>query len=280
MACVWVSAAWAVARGAAPQAPASTQASASGPRPSVDYQQQVHPILAAKCLTCHSAERRSGGLSLGSYADVLEGGRNGAAVRPGDAEGSLLILRMTGEVAPVMPVGLPALSAGEIAVIRVWISEGARETLTSAVARPKWEAPLALVRPPVPDVTWSGWSTPVDRLVAAYLKEHGVPEPELIGDAAFARRAYLDLWGLLPPPAELQAFVADRSPAKRAALVDRLLADGNNYAEHWISFWNDLLRNDEGVNYFSETSTRKSITDWLLLGCAPTSHTTNLSTSC
>src|SRR6185436_10480706 len=101
-------------------------------------------------------------------------------------------------------------------------------------------------------------------LVASYLTEHGVAEPELVGDAAFARRAYLDLWGLLPPPAELQAFVADRSPAKRAALVQRLLADNDKYAEHWISFWNDLLRNDEGVNYYSETSSRKSISTWLL----------------
>ena len=90
------------------------------------------------------------------------------------------------------------------------------------------------------------------------------PEPELIGDAAFARRAYLDIWGLLPPPEDLQAFLADRNPAKRSALVERLLADNDKYAEHWISFWNDLLRNDEGVNYYSETSSRKSISTWLL----------------
>ena len=91
-----------------------------------------------------------------------------------------------------------------------------------------------------------------------------VQQPELIGDAAFARRAYLDIWGLLPPPDDLHAFVADRSPDKRPALVQRLLADNDKYAEHWISFWNDLLRNDEGVNYYSETSSRKSISPWLL----------------
>jgi hypothetical protein len=91
-----------------------------------------------------------------------------------------------------------------------------------------------------------------------------VAEPELVGDAAFARRAYLDIWGLLPPPEELQPFLADRSPNKRSALVDRLLAGNDNYAEHWMSFWNDLLRNDEGVNYYSETASRKSITSWLL----------------
>ncbi len=251
-ACLWLGVVWAVVQ-AQPQNAAT-----------IDYQQHVHTILAAKCLSCHSAERRSGGLSLAAYADALEGGRSGAAVRPGDSAGSLLVKRITGEVAPPMPLSRPALSAGEIAAIRRWIDEGARETITSAAAKPKWEAPLALERPAAPAVVWRDWSTPVDRFVAMYLSQHGGSEPELIGDAAFARRAYLDIWGLLPPPDDLHAFVGDRTPGKRPALVQRLLADNDKYAEHWISFWNDLLRNDEGVNYYSETSSRKSISPWLL----------------
>jgi len=254
-ACLWVGALWAVTQ-AAPQNTA--------PPATIDYQQQVHTILAAKCLSCHSAERRSGGLSLAAYADTLEGGRNGAAIRPGDSAGSLLVQRITGDVTPSMPLGRPPLSAGEIETIRRWIDEGARETIFSAAAKPKWEAPLALERPAVPDVVWRDWTTPVDRFVAAYLSEHVSAPPELVGDAAFARRAYLDIWGLLPPPEDLHAFLADRNPAKRPALVQRLLADNDKYAEHWISFWNDLLRNDEGVNYYSETSSRKSISTWLL----------------
>jgi len=234
------------------------------PTATIDYQQQVHTILAARCLSCHSAERRSGGLSLAAYADTLDGGRSGAAVRPGDSSGSLLVRRITGSDPPSMPLGKPALSAGEIATIRAWIDEGARETITSPVATPKWEAPLALDPPTVPAVIWRDWTTPVDRFVATYLSAHGGAAPELIGDATFARRAYLDIWGLLPPPEDLQAFAADRSANKRPALVQRLLADNEQYAEHWISFWNDLLRNDEGVNYYSETSSRKSISGWLL----------------
>jgi Protein of unknown function (DUF1553)/Protein of unknown function (DUF1549) len=85
-----------------------------------------------------------------------------------------------------------------------------------------------------------------------------------VTDALFARRAYLDIWGLLPTPEQLQAFVDDRSSAKRGALVTALLADTDKYAEHWTAFWNDLLRNEDGVSYFSETASRKSITDWLL----------------
>src|SRR5207244_11702445 len=124
--------------------------------------------------------------------------------------------------------------------------------------------PLAVERRAVPDVVWRDWTSPVDRFVAAYLNERGEHASESITDAAFARRAYLDIWGLLPPPEDLHAFVSDRNVDKRSALVQRLLSDNDKYAEHWISFWNDLLRNEEGVNYYSETSSRKSISAWLL----------------
>ena len=227
--CLWVATLWVVIQ-ARPQTAAGGQ-TAGNPPATIDYQQQVHTILAAKCLSCHSAERRSGGLSLAAYADALEGGRSGAAIRPGDSAGSLLMMRITGEVAPPMPLGRPALSAGEIATIRRWIDEGARETITSAAATPKWEAPLALERPAVPDVVWRDWTTPgrsVRRQVSQRARRS--QKPELIGDAAFARRAYLDIWGLLPPPEDLQAFLADRNPNKRSALVQRLLADSDKYA--------------------------------------------------
>src|SRR5689334_21620900 len=66
---------------------------------------------------------------------------------------------------------------------------------------------------------------------------------------------------MLPSPEQLDAFLRDRSADKRRVLVERLRADKTNYVENWISYWNDLLRNDEGVNYAGE---RKSITPWLL----------------
>jgi hypothetical protein len=230
----------------------------------VDFDREIHPLLAARCLMCHSAEKRSGGLSLATYSDVLEGGRSGAAVKPGDSAASLLLRRVSGEVQPRMPLGSPPLGAAELAIIRAWIDDGARATPASAPAKPKWEAPLTLERPPVPAPVWKDWSRPLDRFVAAYLAAGGAPEPEPVSDARFARRAYLDIWGLLPPPEDLRAFLADRAPDKRDKLVAALLADNRKYAENWISFWNDLLRNDEGVNYYSETASRKSITNWLL----------------
>ncbi len=118
-----------------------------------------------------------------------------------------------------------------------------------ASAAEKWTAPLEPRRPALPHQT----GNPID----AFLSEvPGAP----VSDALYARRVYLDLWGLLPAPQQLAEFHRDRDPGKRAKLANRLLADKGNYTGHWISFWNDLLRNDDGVIYHGE---RKSITKWL-----------------
>ena len=247
------------ADGPAPPAQAAAAAPAM-----VDYERQVKPLFEAYCLECHSQDKRKGGLSLNHYADVLDGGRSGAVVRPGSSTTSLITHRLTGQVGDRMPLDELPLSDQELATIRLWIDQGARVTPTSPPAPPPWEAPMALDRPVVPGAVWPAWSRPVDRLVGAYLTKHGVAEPKLVSDVAFARRAYLDVWGLPPSREALQAFVADRTADKRDRLVTSLLDDDEKYAEHWISFWNDLLRNEDGVTYFSEDGGRKSITDWLL----------------
>lgn len=232
----------------------------------IDFTTQVEPILQDYCIDCHDGETRKGGLSLATYADVLEGGRSGAVVRPGASARSLLVERITGAIEPVMPKDDPPLSADHITLLRAWIDEGARLTPTSPPAPQPWDAPLTLTAPAVPPSPWPTWSAPVDAIVATHLTRTAklADAPGLVSDAVFARRAYLDAWGLLPEPAALQAFIADPAPDKRARLVATLLADRDKYADHWMSFWNDLLRNDDGVNYFSEQNGRRSITPWLL----------------
>ena len=230
----------------------------------VDYRTDVHAILATRCLGCHSQEKRSGGLSLMTYDDVLNGGRNGAVVKPGYSAGSLIVQRINGPAATRMPLGGQPLTPAEIGIITSWIDQGARPAPTASAARPKWEAPLTLERPKPPVSQWQDWSGPIDRFTSAYLASRGMHEPEPISDAVFARRVYLDIWGLLPSPEQLRAFLDDRSPDRRQRLIRTLMADNRKYAENWISYWNDLLRNDEGVTYYSETAGRKSITAWLL----------------
>jgi len=233
-------------------------------QPLIDFNTQIHPLLAARCIVCHSQEKRSGGLSLATYRDTLDGGRSGATIRPSSSATSLLLKRITGENQPRMPLGGDPLTPDQTALIAKWIDEGARPSRDAAPAQPKWEAPLNLTAPTVPDAFWPAWTTPLDRFVAVYLTKHKLPQPAAVSDALFARRAALDIQGLLPDPAALQTFFKDPAPDKRQKLIETLLADNHKYAENWISFWNDLLRNDEGVNYYSETASRKTITPWLL----------------
>jgi hypothetical protein len=100
----------------------------------------------------------------------------------------------------------------------------------------------------------------IDRFLAAYWAKHNFTPPAPVDDHAFARRVYLDVVGLLPTPAQLAAFDEDTHADKRARLVDSLLADKDGYAEGWMAWWNDLLRNDEQTNI---DGLRKPITQWL-----------------
>ncbi|MDZ7647369.1 MAG: DUF1549 domain-containing protein [Cytophagales bacterium] len=78
----------------------------------------------------------------------------------------------------------------------------------------------------------------------------------------FIRRIYLDLIGLLPLPGKIDSFIADTNLAKRELLVTELLKREDDYAQHWLTFWNDALRNDyTGTGYITEG--RFAITDWL-----------------
>ncbi|HTV02731.1 MAG TPA: DUF1549 domain-containing protein [Luteitalea sp.] len=271
-AAIWLASAWLRAQAPGPTAGAPPQPSSAAPAPTtaaadrVDFASQVQPILVEFCEDCHSTETRKGGLSVATYADLLEGGRSGAAVRPGASATSLLMDRLTGAIEPQMPKDEDALTAAQMSVIRTWIDEGARATREGPPAPQPWEAPLTLTRPVVPPATWPAWERPADRLVASYLRTTAKVDspPELVSDAQFARRAHLDLWGLLPEPVALQAFLADRTADKRERLVKTLLADRERYAEHWMTFWNDLLRNEDGVSYFAEQNGRQSITPWML----------------
>lgn len=230
----------------------------------VDYDTQVHAIIADHCLMCHSAALKSGGLNLETYDGLMAGGRTGAAVIPGHGKESLIVQHLTGEVLPQMPNGMPPLPNADIAMIRLWIDQGARRSPSAAALKTGWIPTLSLVAPKIPVSPWKDWSSPIDRFAAVYLKNHGIAEPAVVSDAVFARRAYLDIWGFLPTPDEMKRFEADKRPDKRKRLVTTLLADDTKYAGNWISYWNDLLRNDEGVVYYSETANRKTITPWLL----------------
>lgn len=230
--------------------PLISAAQTAGP----DFARQVHPLLLAKCSGCHNARLKQGGLALNTRAEMVRGGVSGPAVKPGDSKGSLLIARLLGEGGARMPLKSEPLTNDEVNLLRRWIDAGA--AAPANVSAVQWRPALELRAPRLPD----GPGAPLDRLVASYWNKNKVAAPALVNDAQFARRAYLDAWGLLPAPEELQRFEASQEPDKRARLVEMLLADRQRYSGHWISFWNDHLRNDEGVVYHGE---RQTITPWL-----------------
>ncbi|BDC50706.1 hypothetical protein F183_A30220 [Bryobacterales bacterium F-183] len=219
---------------------------------SVDFATEVHPILAAHCMPCHSGKTPQAGLLL------TNGDGAKKAIVPGKPEASLLLTRILGEGGkPVMPPTGSPLKPAEVAKIRQWITEGAVWPEMSAKSPAStWEAPIAPRKVALP----AGSGHPVDLLLDQYWKRNNVTPAAPIADAQFARRAYFDVWGIPPSPQDLDAFVQSQDPDKRAKLIRTLLANNTRYADHWISFWNDMLRNDIGVAYHGE---RKSITSWL-----------------
>ena len=214
----------------------------------------VHPILLSRCAGCHGGLKPQAGLAVLNRADILRGGQHGAAIVSGNSAKSLLILRVSGMQEPRMPAGGPPLSAGEIGILRAWIDQGAN---WNPPGQAVWKPSLALRVPTIPEPVLAN---PLDSFLNDYFRRHNIIAPPPVADAVFARRAWLDLWGVVPGPEQLRTFEQVTRSDKRERLIDELLANRKNYAEHWISFWNDLLRNDEGVEY---AGARQSITKWL-----------------
>jgi hypothetical protein len=124
--------------------------------------------------------------------------------------------------------------------------------------RKRQRAELAtLPKPPAPP---TGEGSEIDRFLAASWAKLRFTPPPVVDDRTFARRVYLDVIGLPPTAEQLERFERDQNPDKRRKLVDALLADNESYAEHWMTFWNDLLRNDEQTNI---DGLRKPVTQWL-----------------
>ncbi len=228
----------------------------------VDFNHQIVPILRKHCGECHTGDKLKGGFSMNDRDALLHGSENGPVIDlENPAESLLLELIATDDTDMRMPPKGDGLSAEEVALLRKWVGEKLPWEAGFAFKQPAYEPPLRprhVELPPVMD----GRENPVDRLMDAYLADHNLPRPPQIDDGAFLRRAHLDLIGLLPTPEEFAAFTADADPAKRHRLVRDLLARDVEYTEHWLTFWNDLLRNDYGGTGFI-TGGRKQISKWL-----------------
>jgi hypothetical protein len=228
----------------------------------VDFAHQVVPVLKEHCAKCHMEDKRKGGFSMNTRESLIEGSENGAVVEPGKAHASLLVESiLSDDKTERMPPKGPRMPAGQVEILKQWIDAGMPWEPGFTFGKPSYEPPLKPRRPELPPVV-DGREHPVDRLIDRHFADHKLTRPQPLGDAGFIRRLTLDLTGLLPDPAAVDAFVADQSPNKRAKLIELTLARDTDYAEHWLAFWNDLLRNDyQGTGYID--GGRRQVTKWL-----------------
>ena len=225
------------------------------------------PILKKHCAECHTDGNKKGGLSINTRVEFLAGGEGGEVAIAGNAAESFF-LELTGsaDLDERMPPKGPGVSASELAILKQWVQEGMDWDESYTLGSSGWEPPLKpriVTLPPALE----NRDHPIDRIVDAYhLKKNATP-PALASDSLFLRRAYLDIIGILPSPKELLNFIKNPSPSKQAQVIDLLLEREIAYADHWLTFWNDLLRNDyTGTGFI--TKGRTQITPWLYAGPA------------
>lgn len=224
----------------------------------VSFDRDIRPILQGSCQTCHG-ELQTSGLDLRTRDAALKGGDSGAAIVPGSADRSPLYRRIAGLEEPSMPMN-GTLTAHQIAIIKTWIDQGAHWDATAvapaaasdraaglaaienvelpASARQYWAFKLP-VQAPVPDLGTS--QHPVDRFLEKARQEKGLKAAPRADRRTLLRRAYLDLIGLPPTPAETEAFLSDTSSDAWPRLLDKLLASPQ-YGERWGRHWLDVAR--------------------------------------
>jgi uncharacterized membrane protein/mono/diheme cytochrome c family protein len=227
-----------------------------------DLNLEVRSILAHNCHSCHSSTKTKGELRLDKKEFVMAGGENGPVIMAGNPGESELIRRVTLPTGhkEAMPTKGKRLTEKEVALLEFWIKKGA--PWPSGAERSIYRvAPLEPRNPVLPPAT-TGLTNPVDRFVNVYFQQNKVKWKKPVSDRIYIRRVFLDVVGLLPPPEKVRAFMADTRPDKREILVKELLNRNEDYAQHWLSFWNDALRNDySGTGYI--TGGRFDITKWL-----------------
>ncbi|MEW4564437.1 DUF1553 domain-containing protein [Bremerella sp. JC770] len=223
------------------------------------FEAKVRPLLIDRCTGCHTGDEFSESpLAFTSRRELLRGAEFGPAVIPGKANESLLIqaVQWNHKALKMPPDEGDRLTRLEIEDLRKWVDDGAywppgeegEPDETSAETMPKehvesdhW-AFQPRSRPELPEAQDADWShTGIDRFVYAKMREQGLHPNALADRQTLLRRATIDLTGLPPTPAEVEAFLNDDSDQAYARVIDRLL-DSPRYGERWGRHWLDIAR--------------------------------------
>lgn len=224
-----------------------------------DFAHSVAPILKKHCVPCHGGREAKGSFSLNTRQLLLDSGHV-VSGKPNESQ-LLELIRSADPKTQMPPKDRERLTAQEIATLEKWISGGLPWDDGFTFAPVAYEPPLKPRRPELPAAVLNR-ANPIDRILDNELTQQGKPLPPDVDDLTFLRRVSMDLVGLLPTPEEQGAFLRDTSPEKRKAIVRELLADDIAYADHWLTFYNDLLRNDYSGTGFI-TGGRQQISGWL-----------------
>lgn len=218
---------------------AAQPARAGEPARKIDYSRDIRPILSDQCFACHGPDTnaRKGDLRLDRKADALRDRDGHAAIVPGDLDASELVLRIEADDPTLQmppPKSRRSLTLAQVATLKQWIAEGA-----------SWREHWSFIppeRPAIPTVSDEAWApSPLDRFILARLDAERLNPTQEADKTTLIRRVTLDLTGMPPTPAEVDAFLADSTPEAYEKVVDRLLKSPR-YGEHMGRFWLDAAR--------------------------------------
>ncbi|MEO7675550.1 MAG: DUF1549 domain-containing protein, partial [Verrucomicrobiota bacterium] len=228
----------------------ATPAVGAAQKDAIDFGSQIRPIISTKCYHCHGPDEaaRKAKLRLDLRDDAIKPRDEGKfAIRPGDADHSELVKRITqsdpDEIMPPPKENKP-LTGGEIELLKKWIQQGAPYEKHWAFVKP--------VRPALPKIKNKRWpKNALDHFILAKIEAAKLKPSAPAERATLVRRLSLDLTGLPATPAEVEAFIADKSPKAYEKVVDRLLLSPA-YGERWARMWLDIARYADSAGYGSD----------------------------
>jgi hypothetical protein len=231
---------------------------AAEPQPAdLNFEREIAPLLARRCLGCHGGAEPKGHLDLANRDAALRGGESGVVLVPNQPDQSLLWQYVRdGNMPPKQP-----LAADEQELLRRWIASGLpwgtgtidrlKYTSDARAGYDWWSLqPLGRTPPPrVPDVISRHWArNDVDSFIGARLAHSGLTPSAEADRRTLLRRLSYDLTGLPPSPAEMDASIREQAPDAYEQIVDRLLSS-EHYGERWARHWLDVARYGESQGF-------------------------------
>ena len=233
---------------------------------SIDYVRQIKPVLQARCYACHGVLKQEANLRLDTAALAIKGGDSGAAIKLDAPDASLLLQRIsaTDDATRMPPEGEP-LKPAEIAAFKAWLLNGAKGPADEKPERDPREhwAFRAPIRPAVTMASKPDWArNPIDAFISAEHQRHGIVPQQPANRLLWLRRVSLDLIGLPPSEAEIQAYLSDVSNDANDRVISRLL-DSPQYGERWGRHWMDIWRYSDWWGLGAEVrNSQKHIWHW------------------